>query len=102
MFVALVSLLSDKAVSPAVAMTGEISLRGMVLPIGGVKEKTLAALRAGIRIVMLPRRNARDLEDVPAHAREKLEFVLLDTVEDALKCAIEGVCPTGSDKPAQG
>lgn len=101
MFVALVSLLSDKAVSPAVAMTGEISLRGMVLPIGGVKEKTLAALRAGIRIVMLPRRNARDLEDVPAHAREKLEFVLLDTVEDALKCAIEGVCPTGSDKPAQ-
>ncbi|MFQ1063973.1 endopeptidase La [Bordetella trematum] len=101
MFVALVSLLSDKAVSPAVAMTGEISLRGMVLPIGGVKEKTLAALRAGIRIVMLPRRNARDLEDVPVHAREKLEFVLLDTVEDALKCAIEGVCPTGSDKPAQ-
>ncbi len=102
MFVALISLLSDKAVSPAVAMTGEISLRGMVLPIGGVKEKTLAALRAGIRIVMLPRRNARDLEDVPAHAREKLEFVLLDTVEDALKCAIEGVCPTGSDKPPQG
>jgi ATP-dependent Lon protease len=88
MFVALVSLLTGKPVRSDVAMTGEVSLRGLVLPIGGVKEKTLAALRAGIGTVMLPRRNAKDLEDVPAEAREKLRFVLLDHVEDAVRCAI--------------
>lgn len=93
MFVALASLLSDKPVSADVAMTGEVSLRGLVLPIGGVKEKTLAALRAGIKIVMLPRRNERDLEDVPAEAREKLRFVLLDRIEDAVRCAIDGEMP---------
>ena len=71
-----------------VAMTGEISLRGLVLPIGGVKEKTLAALRAGIKTVMLPRRNEKDLEDVPPEARAKLEFVFLDRVEDAIRSAI--------------
>jgi ATP-dependent Lon protease len=69
-------------------MTGEISLRGLVLPIGGVKEKTLAALRAGIKTVMLPKRNEKDLEDVPAEAREKLNFVFLDKVEDAVNAAI--------------
>jgi len=69
-------------------MTGEISLRGLVLPIGGVKEKVLAALRAGIKVVMLPKRNEKDLEDVPAEARAKLEFVMLETVEDAVRCAI--------------
>jgi ATP-dependent Lon protease len=92
MYLALASLMSDKPIRSDVAMTGEISLRGQVLPIGGLKEKTLAALRAGIKTVMLPRRNAKDLEDVPAEAREKLEFVLLDTVDDAVRCAIgEGV-----------
>ena len=89
MFLALVSLLMGKPVRSDVAMTGEISLRGLVLPIGGVKEKTLAALRAGIRTVMLPRRNEKDLDDVPAEAREKIRFVLLDRVEDAVRCAIE-------------
>jgi ATP-dependent Lon protease len=69
-------------------MTGEVTLRGKVLEIGGVKEKTLAALRAGIRTVMLPRRNEKDLEDVPAEARAKLEFVFLDRVEDAVRTAI--------------
>ncbi len=88
MFLALVSLLADKPVRSDVAMTGEISLRGLVLPIGGVKEKVLAALRAGITTVMLPRRNQRDLEDVPASAREKLEFVWLETVDDAVRCAM--------------
>jgi ATP-dependent Lon protease len=88
MFLALVSLLTGRAVRPDVAMTGEISLRGLVLPIGGVKEKVLAALRAGIGTVMLPRRNEKDLEDVPAHARAKLELVFLDRVEDAIRCAI--------------
>ena len=69
-------------------MTGEISLRGLVLPIGGVKEKVLAALRAGIKTVMLPRKNEKDLEDVPVDARARLEFVFLDKVEDAVKHAI--------------
>ncbi|HVJ10588.1 MAG TPA: S16 family serine protease, partial [Burkholderiales bacterium] len=99
MFLALVSLLSGKPVRADVAMTGEISLRGLVLPIGGVKEKTLAALRAGIRTVMLPRRNEKDLEDVPAEARQKLEFVLLDRVEDAIRTAI-GELPAGARKAA--
>ena len=90
MYLALVSLFSGKAVKSEVAMTGEISLRGLVLPIGGVKEKVLAALRAGIRTVMLPKRNEKDLEDVPAEARAKLEFVLLEKVEDAVSCAIPG------------
>ena len=89
MFLALTSLLQGKPVRPDVAMTGEISLRGLVLPIGGVKEKTLAALRAGIGTVMLPRRNERDLEDVPADARAKLNFVFLDKVEDALRAALQ-------------
>jgi ATP-dependent Lon protease len=88
MFLAQVSLLSGRPVRADVAMTGEVSLRGLVLPIGGVKEKVLAALRAGITTVMLPRRNQRDLEDVPASAREKLQFVWLDTVDDAIRCAM--------------
>jgi ATP-dependent Lon protease len=94
MFLSLISLFLDKPVRADVAMTGEISLRGLVLPIGGVKEKTLAALRAGIKTVMLPRRNQKDLEDVPAEAREKLEFVYLDRVEDAIRVAI-GELPAG-------
>jgi ATP-dependent Lon protease len=88
MFLALVSLLTGMPVRSDVAMTGEISLRGLVLPIGGVKEKTLAALRAGIKTVMLPKRNEKDLEDVPAEARQKLEFVFLERVEDAVKTAV--------------
>jgi ATP-dependent Lon protease len=88
MFLALVSLLSGKPVRSDVAMTGEISLRGLVMPIGGLKEKTLAALRAGIRTVMIPKRNEKDLEDVPAEAKAELEFVLLERVEDAVQTAI--------------
>ncbi len=99
MFTALVSLLSGKPVRHDVAMTGEISLRGLVLPIGGVKEKTLAALRAGIKCVMLPRRNEKDLEDVPKEAREKLEFVFLDQVDDAVRTAL-GVDPVELRKAA--
>jgi ATP-dependent Lon protease len=79
-----------------VAMTGEVSLRGLVLPIGGVKEKTLAALRAGIRTVMLPRRNEKDLEDVPPEAREKLQFVWLDRVDDAVRTAIGDLKPVAN------
>jgi ATP-dependent Lon protease len=88
MFVALASLLTGRPVRSDVAMTGEISLRGLVLPIGGVKEKVLAALRAGITTVMLPMRNQRDLEDVPAEAREKLTFVWLERVDQAIETAL--------------
>jgi len=99
MYLALVSLLVGKPVRSDVAMTGEISLRGLVLPIGGVKEKTLAALRAGIKTVMLPKRNEKDLEDVPAEAREKLQFVFLERVEDAVAAAI-GELPESLRKQA--
>ena len=88
MFVALASLLTGRIVRNDVAMTGEISLRGLVLPIGGVKEKVLAALRAGITTVMLPERNRRDLEDIPADARDQLTFVWVDNVDDALGAAL--------------
>ena len=100
MFLALVSLLTGKPVRPDVAMTGEISLRGLVMPIGGVKEKTLAALRAGIPVVMLPRRNEKDLEDVPAEAREKLRFVWLDRIEDAVHYAIGDSGPAHEQTPS--
>ena len=88
MFTALASLFTGRPVRNDVAMTGEISLRGLVMPIGGVKEKVLAALRAGIKTVLLPARNRRDLEDIPAEAREKLKFVWVEKVEDALAAAL--------------
>ena len=88
MYLALVSLLTDRPVRHDVAMTGEVSLRGLVLPIGGVKEKVLAALRAGITNVMLPRRNQKDYEEVPKDARERLNVIWLDRVDDAVTFAI--------------
>jgi ATP-dependent Lon protease len=88
MFIALASLFTDQPVRSQVAMTGEISLRGLVLPVGGIKEKVLAALAAGIKTVMLPARNRKDLEDVPVQAKAQLEFVFLDDVEQALQCAL--------------
>ena len=69
-------------------MTGEISLRGLVLPVGGIKEKVLAALRAGIKTVMLPARNKRDLDDIPEEARNQLKFVFLETVDDAIRSGL--------------
>jgi ATP-dependent Lon protease len=88
MFTSLASLLRGKAVRPDVAMTGEISLRGLVLPVGGIKEKTIAAARAGIRKVILPARNKRDLEDIPQSARALLEFVWVEHVSEALAVAL--------------
>ncbi|MGH8496799.1 MAG: endopeptidase La [Gammaproteobacteria bacterium] len=88
MFVSLASLLSDKTVRSDTAMTGEISLRGLVLPVGGIKEKVLAAARAGIKRVLLPARNRKDFDDIPESAREQLEFVWLETVDDALAAAL--------------
>jgi ATP-dependent Lon protease len=99
MFVSLTSLLKGKAVRPDVAMTGEISLRGLVLPVGGIKEKTIAAARAGIRKVILPARNKRDLEDIPQSAQALLEFVWVEHVSEALAIALGEEKPTGSDKP---
>jgi ATP-dependent Lon protease len=90
LYTALVSLLTGRTVRNDVAMTGEISLRGLVLPVGGIKEKTIAAHRAGIRTVMLPARNRRDLDDIPESVRKELTFVWLDRVEDATSNAIEG------------
>jgi len=90
MFVSLVSLLTRAAARPDVAMTGEISLRGLVLPVGGIKEKTIAAARAGIRRVILPARNRRDLEDIPESTRSMLEFVWVERVDEALRAALSG------------
>jgi ATP-dependent Lon protease len=88
MFISLASLLRGKSVRPDVAMTGEISLRGLVLPVGGIKEKTIAAARAGIRKVILPARNKRDLEDIPQSAKALLEFVWVEHVSEALAVAL--------------
>jgi len=87
-FVALASLLTGRLVRSDVAMTGEISLRGLVLPIGGVKEKVLAALRAGIATVLLPARNRRDLDDIPADVRERLKIVWVADVADAVAASL--------------
>ncbi|MFO1154027.1 MAG: endopeptidase La [Rhodospirillales bacterium] len=88
MFIALASLLADRPVRSDVAMTGEISLRGLVLPVGGIKEKVVAAARAGIRTVLLPMRNKKDLEDVPAGARDALSFRFLERVDEAMTAAL--------------
>ena len=88
MFVALASLLTGRPVRPDVAMTGEISLRGLVLPVGGIKEKVLAAQRAGLTRVLLPARNVKDLNEVPASVREALAVEPLANVDDALRAAL--------------
>ncbi len=88
MFMALTSLLSGRPVRNDIAMTGEISLRGLVLPVGGIKEKVLAAARAGIQTVMLPARNQRDIEDVPQSAREQMRFIWLERVDQAVEAAL--------------
>jgi ATP-dependent Lon protease len=90
MYTALASLLTGRTVRSDLAMTGEISLRGLVLPIGGVKEKTVAAARAGIRTVLLPARNRKDLEDVPASVQELVTFHFVEHVDDVVKLALGG------------
>ena len=95
LFVALVSLLTGRRISKDVAMTGEISLRGLVLPVGGIKEKMLAAKRAGITCVLLPELNRRDLEDIPPAGRQGIRFEFLQTVDDALRLALEAEAPSG-------
>ncbi|QOZ08341.1 endopeptidase La [Bradyrhizobium sp. CCBAU 51765] len=89
MFTALTSLLSNRTVRSDTAMTGEISLRGLVLPVGGIKEKVVAAAAAGLKRVMLPARNKRDYDDIPKSARDNLEFIWLERVDEAIAAALE-------------
>jgi ATP-dependent Lon protease len=90
MFTALASLMTGRKVRPDVAMTGEISLRGLVLPIGGVKQKVVAADMAGIRTVLLPLRNRKEFDEIPEDARERLRLVWCERVDDVLDAALEG------------
>jgi ATP-dependent Lon protease len=99
MYTALLSLLSGRTVRHDLAMTGEISLRGLVLPVGGIKEKVVAAARAGIRTVLLPARNRKDLEEIPDSARDRLELVWLEHVDDLADVALAD--GAHSEAPAQ-
>ena len=99
MFMALISLLTERSVRNDTAMTGEISLRGLVLPVGGIKEKISAAHQAGIKRVMLPARNRKDFEDIPDEARKQLEFVWLERVDEAVSSALESKT-SGNDSPS--
>ena len=94
MVTAIVSLVTGRPVSDDVAMTGEVTLTGQVLPIGGVREKVLAAQRAGVHTVVLPSENEPDLEDLPAETRKGLEFVLAEHVDEVLEAALDGAMPS--------
>jgi ATP-dependent Lon protease len=94
MFMALTSLMTERTIRSDTAMTGEISLRGLVLPVGGIKEKVLAAYAAGIKRVMLPARNRRDYDDIPEVARKQMEFIWLERVEEAVAAALEPAKPS--------
>ena len=93
MATALASLVAGRPVSPEVAMTGEMTLTGQVLPVGGLKEKSLAAQRAGIKRVIVPDRNEGEILEIPEHERAELEFVYVDRIEQALEVAIGGCTP---------
>jgi ATP-dependent Lon protease len=95
----LVSLISGRKVKPHVGMTGEITLRGQVLPIGGVKEKVLAAHRNGLRTVILPKRNQNDLDDVPEEIKKSMNFIFVETVDEVLDAAL---APNGKRSRATG
>src|SRR5438105_1857563 len=100
MFTALASLFSKTPVRSDIAMTGEITLRGLVLPIGGLKEKSLAAMRAGISTVIIPKLNEKDLVDVPEEAKQKLKFIPVENVDEVLSVALEKKTPANSSPPA--
>ena len=95
----LASLLTGRPVHSHIAMTGEITLRGKVMPIGGVKEKVLAARRAGITTVILPKRNEKDMEDVPANVRQEIQFRFVETMDDVLDLALEPAAIAIDAKP---
>jgi ATP-dependent Lon protease len=102
MFMALVSLLTGRNVRNDTAMTGEISLRGLVLPVGGIKEKVVAAHGAGLRRVMLPARNRKDFDDIPEEARREMEFIWLERVEQAIAAALEPMADEGRAEAKRG
>jgi ATP-dependent Lon protease len=89
MVTALASLLTGRSVKSNIGMTGEVTLRGKVLPIGGLKEKVLAAARAGLDTVILPAGNEPDLEDLPENVRSEMKFILVDTVDEVLVAALD-------------
>ncbi len=98
MATALISLLTERVVRPEVGMTGEITLRGQVLPVGGIKEKVLAAHRAGLTTIILPKRNEADLEDLPDEVREAIHFIFAETVDDVLHAALTPPSQSEADK----
>jgi ATP-dependent Lon protease len=100
MAVSLISLLTGRPVRHDVAMTGEITLRGRVLPVGGVKEKVLGAKRAGIKLVILPMRNEKDLEELADEVRKEMRFVFVETIDDVVRHALEPPDEAGEAKPA--
>jgi ATP-dependent Lon protease len=89
MATSLVSLISGRKLKPQIGMTGEITLRGQVLAIGGVKEKVLAAHRNGLTTVILPKRNEQDIDDVPEEIRNSMKFIFAESVEDVIDAALE-------------
>ncbi|MFZ2208421.1 MAG: S16 family serine protease, partial [Porticoccaceae bacterium] len=98
LYIALVSLLTNRTIRPEVAMTGEITLRGLVLPVGGIKEKTLAALRAGIKTVLLPARNQKDAEEIPESARRQLDLHWIARVDEAEALALTPLANQAPEK----
>src|SRR5208337_661411 len=109
MLTALASLLTGKTVKKELAMTGEITLRGRVLPVGGIKEKVLAAHRAGIKKLLIPKENKKDLEEIPANVRRKIDFVLVENMDEVLREALlpaeagsNGSCTPHSSSSASG
>jgi ATP-dependent Lon protease len=91
---AMASILTGRPVREDVAMTGEITLRGRVLPIGGIKEKVLGAHRAGLRRVIMPRRNEADLDDIPADLRKQMKFVMIESIDEVLREALTPLRPS--------
>jgi len=100
MFVALTSLLTNSPVRSDVAMTGEITLRGLVLPVGGIKEKVLAGMRAGIKTIILPKKNEKDLEEIPEHIRNQMNFKFIQKMDEAIELALKRSEPRGEARGA--
>ena len=100
MFVALTSLLTNKPVRSDVAMTGEITLRGLVLPVGGIKEKVLAGMRAGIKTIILPKKNEKDLEEIPEHIRNQMNFKYIQRMDEAIELALKHTEPRSAEREA--
>jgi len=100
MFIALTSLLTNKPVRNDVAMTGEITLRGLVLPVGGIKEKVLAGMRAGIRTIILPKKNEKDLEEIPEHIRKQMNFQFIQRMDEAIELALKHPEPRSAEREA--